>query len=240
MRKRKAVTRPFDLAGGQVLPTVERFEHDFASQGRQGDDALYERGDRSARVCFLLPRGSEERVERRVVWAMPNGAPFPFAELFRELLPWRLYEDSPKVKVNDPHILVRSCENGGALKGPFSSRKADDVLNSVGREPALSVFPTVLQDEGNRFSEIFLAFLKGLTLTICAGDLWAIPDVPYRVTLDDRGEFVMKRVLRHESILPHAWAADQWQLCLEQASPSTASSFSGRDANTAASATRSP
>ena len=85
--------------------------------------------------------------------------------------------------------LTRSCS-----RGPFSSREADYVLNSVGREPALSILP-VLQDEGNRLSEILLAFLNGLTLTICAWDLRAIPDVPLPITLDDRGELVVKCVL---------------------------------------------
>jgi hypothetical protein len=73
--------------------------------------------------------------------------------------------DLPRKLIGDLSMSGNCFHGTSARKGPFSSRKADDVLNG----------------------QIFLAFLKGLTMTICAGDLWAIPDLPFRVTLDDRG-----------------------------------------------------
>jgi len=59
--------QPLDLAGGQVLARVEPLQRAPAPQaehGRQRDDALYERGNRFARVCLWLSRGSEDRVEQ--------------------------------------------------------------------------------------------------------------------------------------------------------------------------------
>ena len=99
------------------------------------------------------------------------------------------------MNVNDLHVLVRSRDSGGAARELSSSREADNVLDCVCRKPALSVFSPVLQDEGNRISKILLACLNGLTLTIGAGYLRAVANVPLPVALDDRSELVVECVL---------------------------------------------
>ena len=53
--------QPSDLPDGQALTSIEPIESVSASQaeqGRQRDNALYQRGECPSRVCFLLARGS--------------------------------------------------------------------------------------------------------------------------------------------------------------------------------------
>jgi len=55
----------------------------------------------------------------------------------------------------------------------------------------------MLKNKGNRLAEVRQAFFPRFALTIGAGYLGAVRDVPWAILLDDRGELVA-----HVYILP--------------------------------------
>src|ERR1019366_4395850 len=99
-------------------------------------------------------------------------------------------EGSPTVCVLYPLSARRNHDGEGAGEVPRASSNDDEFLHCIGGQGAQRFLSPMLKDEGNRLTKVRQAFFPRLALTVGAGHLGAVRDVPWAVLLDDRSEFV--------------------------------------------------
>lgn len=107
-----------------------------------------------------------------------------------EWLPCRRHLDLSTGSVIVPLVSehTRICAN--PAKVLLASRQNDRFPNGIRRRTPQGVLSPVFQDQGDGFRQVLSAFLDGLPLSVRAGDLRAVSDIPFPVPFDNAGEFV--------------------------------------------------
>ena len=89
-----------------------------------------------------------------------------------------------------PILAIDTSSNTASVAVYADQVLAETTWHSGRRHSAETVFPSILEDEGDRGCEARSAFIGGPALSIRARNLGAVADKPFAVPLDDRSEFV--------------------------------------------------
>jgi hypothetical protein len=96
----------------------------------------------------------------------------------------------PRACVPCPHAERRTHGAEGAAAIHRASSNDNEFLPCVHRQRAEGLFPAMFQNQSDGLTQIRQAFFTRFALTIGAGNLRAIRDVPRAILLDNRRELV--------------------------------------------------
>lgn len=85
-------------------------------------------------------------------------------------------------------FLARSGE--GDAEVPRASSDHNKFLFRLRRHAAQRFFPSVIENQGNRFSKVGQALLARFALAVRTGHFGAVCDIPWTIPLDYRRELV--------------------------------------------------